>query len=893
MRNRLAVVGVVVLAVFAAGAGYMRDAATSQLQGSVDANWRGAFDLLVRPAGQRLNLEETGGLVEPNYLTFTGDGGITLEELAAIRSVSGVEVAAPVAMIGNMRATVGGPVVGIADLPEQPTLYEAIVRAETSDGNGQVLVQEQTGRVLLPPADPSAPRMPPITDFRSSSGNEDGIYISLDELPAISSPIIGVDPIAERQLLGPSADFLVPLEEVAELPLQPTAHDFDLSRIPDAFEDQRLFIEILALDPNSPATERPVIPVAVSASIYAPLTITLEVRQLGEPIPEYPTGDDVGEQLAQAAEQAGEGLGDVRSSVLDASEALRPFQAPGLLVVWPDSDAPRGSAATVGVADDLTPQLAGRPQYTSIAARDGGRTLAFSIAPLGWVDSSGTSREPHETQAGILGSVQVGIEPAYRESRAAPLPLVEQFVPTGPLDRPFVFAPVAEFDLALLDLPDNPLNYVPLGAYATPQTRFIAGPDGEAIEPIQMTPTLNPLGFITLPPLAITDLRSAATLRGDAPIDAIRVRVAGIDRFDRAAVARVEQVGASIGSMGFDVDIVAGSSPQSVEVLIAEQTLEGSMANIGWVEQGWTTLGAAERAVSGLSSTNGALLALSGLTALAFAAGMLLLQRDVRASEMSVLTALGWSRWRIAGWMIGEAVWAGAIVLVIGLAAWWLAGRHGWLGLAATGALSLVFPVVSATATWTALRRGSGPLTVGSGDVAHGAAHLIPLVRTPASYGLRAAVARPFRTAVIALALGIASAASATGMVVLSGTVASVGPTRLAEALALLLSPMQTGMLIAATSGSALLGVTLLRMDAHSRRVEMRVLVACGWDRDNRRAMLTANRLAIGLPGALIAAGVSLALTLTLLGQHSLVAAGIGSAAVIAALAMEARWVTR
>lgn len=892
VRNRLALVGVVVLAVFAAGAGYMRDAAALQLQGSVDANWRGAFDLLVRPAGQRLNLEETAGLVEPNYLTFSGDGGITLDELAAIRSVPGVDVAAPVAMIGNMRYVVGGPVVGITDLPEQATLYQVTVRAETSDGIRDVLVQEQTGRVLLGFADPSAPSLPFITDFRSASGNEDGFFISLDSLPAISSPIIGVDPTAERQLLGPTADFLAPLKEISALQSQPIAREFDLSLIPPAFEDQRLFVEMLTLDPTQSSAERPVIPVAVSSSIYAPLTITLEVRQVGEPISEYPAGDDVAEQLAQAAEQAGDGLGEPQASVMDASEALRPFQPPRLLVVWPDSEPPLGSAASVGVADDLTAELAGRPRYTSRAARDG-QTIAFSVAPQGWVDSSGTPREPHEAQTGILGSVRLGLEPAYRNSRPAALPLLEGFVPTGPLDRPFVFAPLAEFDLDRLELPDNPLNYVPLGAYAAPETRFIAGPDGEAVEPVWMTSTLNPLGLITIPPLAITDLRSATVLRGEAPIDAIRIRVAGIDRFDEAAVARVERVGSAIASMGFDVDIVAGSSPQSVEVRIPDQGVDGPPATAGWVEQGWTTLGAAERTVRGLSSTNWGLLWLSGLTAVAFAAGMLLLQRSVRSSEISVLTALGWSRWRIARWMLGEAAWAGGIVLGTGLLGWWVAGRSGWLGLAATAALAIVFPLVSATAAWTALRSGPRLSAVQGGDVDHRVAQLLPLVRKPAGYGLRGAVARPLRTLVIALALGVAAAASAAGIVVLSNTAAMVGPTRLAEALAQLLNPLQTGMLISAIAGSAVLAMTLLRMDIRSRRDETRVLLACGWDRRNLRAMLAVNRLAIGVPAALVAAAIAWLLTLAILGQRDLVAVGIGSVAVIGALMMEARWATQ
>ncbi len=888
-RSRLTLFAVLVLATFAAGAGYMREAAFVRLQGTVDANWRGAFDLLVRPQGARLPIEDTAGLVEPNYLSFSGEGGISLADLERIRDLPTVELAAPVATIGNVRYVVGGPAIAIAELPEQPTLYELVVRAESSDGVESVLVQEERARLLIGPADLSADTVPFSIETGSFSWGVDGLYVFLSSLPAIASPVIAVDPVAERELLGSSTEFLAPLEAVAALPEAPIARDFELVRIPEVFEDQRFLVSALATDPNSPAARRPVIPVAVSSTIYAPLTISLQVSQVGQPLADYPTGANEDERLATASQQAGDGLTEVGASSIDASESLRPLQPPMLEILWPGSGEPPGSAGSIGVAADLTAELAGRPEYTALAPRREGGPLAFGVEPQGWVDSSGTVREAAASDERL----RIGLEPAFRPSRPASVPLLETYQPTGPLDRPFVFAPVSQFDLDSLDLPVNPLNYVPLGAYSAPDTTYVAGPDGEPVEPVSMTPTLNPRGLTTLPPLAITDLRSAVTLRGEAPIDAIRIRVAGIDRFDDAAIARVERAASAIAAMGFDVDIVAGSSPQPVEVLVAGLGDDGASAPRGWVEQPWTTLGAAERVVVGFSTINTALLILSALTALTLGSGLLVMQRAVRRSEVGVLNALGWSRWQVARWMVGEALWAGGLVLVIGVAAWWLAGRGSPIGLAVSVALAALLPIVAAAGALAALRAGVTSKAVSSGDIDVRTARVVSHVGRPFTYGLRTAVARPVRSLVIAVALAIASASAAAGAVTVATTATAVGPTRLAQALAQQLGLAQVGMLLAAVVGTAIVGFALLRMDLASRRTELRVLAACGWDGRHTRTMLFAHRLAIAGPAVIAAAGVGWLLSVGLLGQRDLVVLAIAPVTVLALLMTEVRWSTR
>src|SRR5947207_7449575 len=60
---------------------------------------RVTYDVLVRPAGSRTALEQARGQVRPNSLTGLY-GGVTMAQYEAVKAISGVEVAAPIAMIG-------------------------------------------------------------------------------------------------------------------------------------------------------------------------------------------------------------------------------------------------------------------------------------------------------------------------------------------------------------------------------------------------------------------------------------------------------------------------------------------------------------------------------------------------------------------------------------------------------------------------------------------------------------------------------------------------------------------------------------------------------------------------------------------------------------------------
>jgi hypothetical protein len=74
---------------------------TAQLRtvGTVSAHFVPAYDILVRPHGAKTSLEREDGTVQPNFL-WGIYGGITMPQYRRIARIPGVQVAAPIAMVG-------------------------------------------------------------------------------------------------------------------------------------------------------------------------------------------------------------------------------------------------------------------------------------------------------------------------------------------------------------------------------------------------------------------------------------------------------------------------------------------------------------------------------------------------------------------------------------------------------------------------------------------------------------------------------------------------------------------------------------------------------------------------------------------------------------------------
>ncbi len=97
-RHRLAALGTGLLVASLSFVLLTSAVATTQLEvtGTVARHFRPAYDVLVRAEDSYTALEKRQGLVRSNYLSGLL-GGITFKQYATVRSLRGVEVAAPIA----------------------------------------------------------------------------------------------------------------------------------------------------------------------------------------------------------------------------------------------------------------------------------------------------------------------------------------------------------------------------------------------------------------------------------------------------------------------------------------------------------------------------------------------------------------------------------------------------------------------------------------------------------------------------------------------------------------------------------------------------------------------------------------------------------------------------
>ncbi len=833
-------------------------AAEARLSAEINAHWRGAYDILVRPKGATLDLERTNGLVEPNFLALAGQGGISQGQVDAMRAIPGVEIAAPIAWVGLITSSLTGPTIQITKFPAQTTLYTVALTVSTDDGVSKHLVYKDQFRVLLGPGTGADGMPTALSDYGGAAAGPlpGGGWIAevntTHYLPQVQSPILAVDPVAEQALLGDQGFFLDPLVKLKTRDSL-TVGNADPHRIVLPGYNEGLDISIMKRG-NDIEQSRPVIPVLVSGTTYAPVDISIQVSQVGHPINHTFDSSMPADALVQAAAQAGPGLSPAGTSSIQAAAQMRAFRLNGIGVPWPGTSVPADAGVSVMLqgASVFTSGLTGRPTYTVVSAPDGVPTPAFRIAPQGTVPPGGPGSSiaaPGGLQGGPEQS-QMGAEQSYRSLDTVSVPIADGFVSQGHGDMPYVFAPIAEYNLSTLDLPHDPLDYVPYGAYDPPDTTLIAGPNGEAVTPRPMNPTLNPAGLLQVPPMGIVDIHAAELLRGPAPIDAVRIRVGGISDYGPAALAKVEGIAGAIAKMGLDVDIVAASSPQTVDVYVpAYETGTTPPGDLGWVEQHWTTLGAAPLVESGLSDTDVALLLLALLAAAIVVVGTQILAAVVRTREAGILAAVGWRRAQVVRWQTSESVVAGLVVTGAGLA-FWIPSGHEPAGLAVAIGGGVLFALAGFLAALL-VSPGSNR-AVGGDTIALSSRVAIPVTGL-FSYGLRSFVARPFRSLTIVLGLAAAASAIAPAVAVIVGVGAAVGPTALASALSERLQVYQLALLGLVGLTTLAFALLALRADLEDRRREFLVLAASGWRPADIQGMLARSRLAMAVPAAVLA----------------------------------------
>jgi putative ABC transport system permease protein len=845
--------------------------------GTVSANFAPAYDILVRPRGARTAVENRTSTVQPDFLSGIY-GGITMAQYHQIQRVPGVQVAAPIAMVGyaQLDAALFVPVPaaalarpgrqlyristtwvsgnGASRVTQPPSYLYVTPRRVTgnlegrpsTDGTGRGCVLGD-GSPLLPGTDPFGTaaqsyalcwsrvnryNLPPGS---GASGTRAGYYVTWT-IPVL---IAAVDPAAEAELDGlnqalVSGRYLKELEGARGL--------------------------------ASPAVTVPVLASSASGmSEYAQTTL----RQLAAPS----VMPDMNAAWANTQDSApGRTVATVRTTAQQAYNAVLTGHGP--TDIYPSAGGVSSGTPVTG--------------YWSVGPVAYQRTTAGALTPRRVVN------RPSVWYTGFSPVAMDDENSQYRTVTSHAKPSVQTTSGGG---FPFALIRVAGVVDPARIRAFSPLSRVPLGAY-TPVTAVPAtAASRRALHGGDLLPSQNLGGLVSQPVNLITTLSALPALENSLvyrgvpvadPISVIRVKVAGVTGPGPLSRERINAVAQQIAQRtGLDVDVVAGSSPSPVTIDLPAGKFGPPRLTLS---ENWVKKGVAVAILNAVDKASVVLFALILVVCVLFVGNAATAAVRGRRRELGVLAAVGWRRSRLFATVLGEL--AG-----IGLAAGLLAAAisvpvSAALGLSVSPGRALVaVPVAVAVAVvaglvpaWLAARADPVSsvrppvLAVGRGHQPRGITSLAVLnvARTPgrtlvgaaslavgtAALTMLAAVTVAFRGVVVGSLLGNAVAVQVRGVdYVAAGATVALGVLAVAD---------------------------VVFLNIRERAAELATMRSFGWrDTALARLVITEGTI-IGVVGSLVGAGLGLGAAAWFAGQLPARLLAIAAAAVAAGIIITA-----
>jgi len=653
--------------------------------GTASANFRAAYDILVRPRRARTALESKTGTVQPDFLSGIY-GGITMAQYRKIEQIPGVQVAAPIALVGYAELNASKFVLvpkgalagsgrqlyristtyvndnGASRVTQPPGyLYATPLRLRGSFNVGAAPATDGTGpgctqtinTALSPETNPFGPAGQSYASCWSrvnqydlgraaagggASGTEAGYWVAW----TIPMLIAAIDPDAEAKLDGLN----------------------------------KALVSGSYLKENE-GDSGPTFPVLASSDSgmneYAQTTL----QQLAAP----PVMPDMNARWGSAQASApGRTVASVRTTAQQAYD----FAVKGL---GPTITVTNRQGTFTGNS------FSG---YWSVGPVDYERTTAGALVPRQVVNP------PSVWYVGTVASVAMDDESTQYRIVTSHAKLGAQTPGAGSQIPPLIKV-AGVFDPARIRSFD-PLSQVPLGDYQPVVAASATAASRRALRGSDLLPSQNLGGLVSQPVNLVTTLPALPVLENTHfftgvhtadPISVIRVRVAGVTRPGAPSRERINLVAQQIAQRtGLDVDIVAGSSPSPVTVdLPADRFGQPPLT----LSENWVKEGVALAIISAVDKTSVALFTLILVVCVLFVGNAATAAVRGRRRELGVLAAVGWRRSRLFGTVLGE-------LAVIGLAAGLLAAAiavpvSAGLGLnASPGRALLAVPVAMAVA---------------------------------------------------------------------------------------------------------------------------------------------------------------------------------------------------
>ncbi|MEQ4302817.1 FtsX-like permease family protein [Plantactinospora sp. B6F1] len=873
---------------------------TSQLRLSdqVQRETRAAYDILVRPNGTQTDLEAQRGVVRPNYLSGLF-GGISIDQYERVRTVDGVDVAAPVAMLGYSLHEMWADLdlTDAVDRSAERQVIQADLTFLAERGLSRTAAKPRyvylTRNPLAYPVmrDGEFPKLTPYTDGRAYPMDvcESGWIVPREIFPdGHTEPICNVSPEPTLSRVTPETEYaevlvarLLPDGRFENSPHAPTGSQGGPATVSDRLVlPVRWFAPFLLAAVDPPAEDR-LVGLAGAMLAGRPLSsddTTVQDRRFG---PEFLNVPVVASSRPYLD-------GTVRANLT----RLRPDpiaglqQAPLLNALAGAEGEPAGTATadpTGGYQDQIRTAIREKtaPGWLSPVVQAG--PIGYEPLPDGSLRPRVTEPDPAVYRGSDVGTYPapwLGGDVAFRPLRQLGQPDQQSRPGMG-------WQPVGMFDPERLTA-FSALSEVPLETYAPPSAVGADPRSRDALGDRPLLPGGNPSGYLSSPPLLLTSLAAVPKLLDGgtdpqrvAPISAIRVRVAGVSGYTEEAERRVRLVAERIAARtGLDVDVTFGSSP-------APQTVELPAGSFGrpplTLTEGWSSIGVASVVVQAVDRKSVVLfLLVLAVCALFLANAVSAAVRD-RRTELAVLACLGWPARRIGAAILGEVALIG---LVAGLLALLLAAPLGAVLGVDVGwrRAALAVPV----ALLVAAVAGAGPALRAARS--HPAAALRPAVpmvrRTRRVRGVLGLAwlnltRVPGRALLGAGALGIGVAASTVLAAVNHAFRDTVLGSLLGDTVSATVRTADTVAAVATVLLGAAAVADVLYLNIRDRAAELAALRATGWSESALTRLAAYEGGGIGLLGAVAGTAVGLAGSAALIGGLStgVVLTGVGTAA--------------
>lgn len=835
--------------------------------GTAEANSRAAYDVLVRPRGARLPLEEQRGLVQPGFLASYPQG-ITMEQWREVQAVPGVEVAAPVAVVGWVVPSVQASV----DLSEATSGMTSprLLRRETvwRYDNGASTVRAApvweylTGNRVLLQRDTEPPRASYLLERFPDGRTVEHRNLAGEPADTVQEPREGYQ-VACAQV-GPSCRFgFHPVDPTFSYPFLVVAVDPSAEAalsgldsavtsggyLPDAATAER---DVSAAQDGS--DPRRMVPVLVADRPQMQLSATYRVTDLGS--------------AAAASAAAGtpvSALAGEQGTVL----------AQGTMTA--------GEVYDQLVADMTTPQRRGAYYATSVkdVFRTGPGT--FTAGTGGGLVAEGGTGDPLAWDR-RFDIAEAKIPPGADDTAFHEITgyVADGAGPAPALERVGTFGAAA--------LVGSTLSEVPLGTYAFSPPVGADAPARAVLADSAWQPSGNIWGFVQAPPLMITTLaalpafsdpgtwsgvgRAGTSLFGATPVGAdsltaVRVRVAGVDGVDPVSRERVRLVAEAIATRtGLDVDITLGSSP-------SPQTIDVALGRHGRpaiaVQQSWVLKGVAVTLIRAADRKSLLLDAAVLLVCAIVVNNAAMASVRARRRQIATLRLTGWTTTAVfraeLGALLLTSLAAGLVAAGLALAA----GRAGGLDVS-VGQAALAVPaaalVAALSGTAAAVTAAHAPaLEAVRPTGSHTARGTRRSVRGQNGLALRAVLAAPGRSLLTIAAVAVATAALAVLLAVQAEFRGQAVGSLLGDAIAL---QVRGPDLAAAVTILVLAGVGVahsLTIEVRERAAELATLRATGWTEATLTRMLLTQAVLVGLAGVGFGTGAALGIQAAVLGR--------------------------